>query len=238
MIISHSRRFTFVHIHKAGGTSIEMALDPHLAWNDLILGSSPLGQGINRAYRTRHGLYKHSSVAEIQKLCGSQYIEEYYLFALVRNPIHRVCSLYNFVGSSVRKLEELHKIDLRAPNILTRKNLLKKIPTLNWPATRVFLASSSFSDFIRDDNLVREPGFHPQTTRLTCPDTGQLKAEIYKLEEITKSADAMRRRLGIDFELVHENKSRVTLIEPRLVSREDRTYLEEKFSADFSAFGY
>src|SRR5215469_2544795 len=58
MIISHSRRFIFVHIHKAGGTSVEQALDPHLAWNDLILGGSQFGEKIQGAYQKRFGLNK------------------------------------------------------------------------------------------------------------------------------------------------------------------------------------
>ncbi|MEI9963374.1 MAG: hypothetical protein WDM92_00290 [Caulobacteraceae bacterium] len=34
---------------------MERALDPHLAWNDLVLGSTPLGTAINVAFKRRFG---------------------------------------------------------------------------------------------------------------------------------------------------------------------------------------
>ena len=238
MIISHSHRFTFVHIHKAGGTSIETALDPYLSWNDLILGSSALGQGINKAYRLRHGLHKHSSVAEIQEICGSVYVDEYFLFAFVRHPIDRICSLYNFVGSSIQRLEEKLDVDLRSVNAVRMAKAAKRAPALKWPATRAFLVSPSFSEFIRDENLELDPGFHAQFSRLNCPITKKMKGEAYRLEDGGKSLSKIGERLGLDIELLHENKSKVVLIERDKMGAEDRRYLEEKFSVDFAAFGY
>src|SRR5215469_11368082 len=108
MIISHSRQFTFVHIHKAGGTSVERALDQHLAWNDLILGGSPLGEKIQAPYSARFGLNKHSTVSDIERVCGSRYIEEFYLFALVRHPVARLCSIYNFVATMLNNWAQRH----------------------------------------------------------------------------------------------------------------------------------
>ena len=197
MIISHSRRFTFVHIHKAGGTSIETALDPYLSWNDLILGSSALGQGINKAYRLRHGLSKHSSVAEIQDICGPVYVDDYYQFAFVRHPIDRICSLYNFVGSSIHKLEEKHQVDLKSARSLEKNKALNRAAALKWPATRAFLASPSFSKFIRDENLALEPAFHTQVSRLSCATTGKMKGDAYKLEDAEKSLAKIKERLGL-----------------------------------------
>ena len=36
MIVSHSRRFVFVHLHKTAGTSVKQALRPHLAAGDFM----------------------------------------------------------------------------------------------------------------------------------------------------------------------------------------------------------
>ena len=47
MIICHSRKYVFIHIHKTGGTSVESALEPTLHWNDLLLGSTPFGEVAN-----------------------------------------------------------------------------------------------------------------------------------------------------------------------------------------------
>jgi hypothetical protein len=233
MIISHSRQFTFIHIHKAGGTSIEVALDPHLSWKDLILGSSPLGQTINSAYRARHRLHKHSSVADILKVCGPSYLESFYLFALVRHPVDRICSLYNFVGSLINAM---------TPAALVRQTSMPKGTNpdsiVQWPSSRVYMASASFSEFIRHEDLVLDIAFHPQTTRLRCPISGELKGDIFKLEDASSSMSKIQQRIGIQFALLHENKSERPLIEPRAVPVEDRRYLESKFRADFDAFGY
>src|SRR5258708_2149793 len=108
MIISHSRRFIFVHIHKTGGTSVELALDKFLSWNDLVLGGSPLGEAMNDTYRERYGLDKHSSVAEIDQVCGPQLSSRYTVLATVRHPLNRLCSLYNFVGTIVHHHAQAH----------------------------------------------------------------------------------------------------------------------------------
>src|ERR1700733_3491931 len=110
MIISHSKRFIFVHIHKAGGTSVEQALDPFLAWNDLILGGSPLGERMQAPYKKKFGLSKHSAVSEIETVCGPRYLEEYFVFSLVRHPLARVCSIYNFVATTVNNWAARHNI--------------------------------------------------------------------------------------------------------------------------------
>ena len=103
MIICHSRRFVFVHVHKTGGTSIKTALDPLLQWNDLILGGTPIGEYLNEVYRQRFKLSKHASVAEIDKVCGTALCDEYYVFATVRHPVDRLCSIYNFIGGIVAR---------------------------------------------------------------------------------------------------------------------------------------
>ena len=38
MIISNSKRFIFLHVPKAAGTSITIMLDAELEWDDIVLG--------------------------------------------------------------------------------------------------------------------------------------------------------------------------------------------------------
>ena len=42
MFLSNSRKFIFIHITKAAGTSITHALEKSMGWNDLVIGSTPL----------------------------------------------------------------------------------------------------------------------------------------------------------------------------------------------------
>ena len=99
MIVSHSRRFIFVHVNKAGGTSMELALAPHLAWNDLVLGTTELGQAMKGPYQRVFGLSEHSSLDEIAAVCGREIVRAYFSFALVRHPVARLVSMYNFIHS-------------------------------------------------------------------------------------------------------------------------------------------
>jgi hypothetical protein len=139
MIISHSRRFVFVHIHKAGGTSVEQALDPHLAWNDLILGGSPFGERIQAPFQKRFGLSKHSTIAEIEAVCGSRYLEEYFVFSVVREPLARLCSVYNFVATTVNNWAVRQNIPLEdAPRLITQQ-AANKMPGLSGESSHMTL---------------------------------------------------------------------------------------------------
>jgi Sulfotransferase family len=238
MIISHSRKFTFVHIHKAGGTSVEKALDAYLAWNDLALGSSRLGQDMNEAYRQRYGLHKHSSVADIESVCGSAYTDDYYLFTVVRHPVDRICSLYNFVASMIRNWETKHGIDPLDADFKPDPKLLRMSPMLKWPSSRAFRSSKSFSEFIRNDDLALDTAFHPQISRLMSATSGTMKGEVLRLEDGAKLVNTVKHRLGIEFELLHENKSQITQIIPERISSTDRHWLEHRFRDDLAMLGY
>ncbi|MEO1622227.1 MAG: hypothetical protein AAFU53_14500, partial [Cyanobacteria bacterium J06632_3] len=68
--ISRDKQTIFVHLHKCGGTSIELALDSQMAWDDVLLGSSKYGERMQNLYQSRFGLYKHSSAGEIRAVVG------------------------------------------------------------------------------------------------------------------------------------------------------------------------
>jgi hypothetical protein len=238
MIISHSRRFTFVHIHKAGGTSVEQALDPYLAWNDLILGGSPLGERIQMPYAAKFGLNKHSPVADIEKTCGVRYTEEYYLFALVRHPLARVCSIYNFVATALNKWAEKQNISLSEVAGRITPKAARKTPALLWPTSRAFLTTNSFSEFIRHEKVKTAPGFRSQVSMLTGAGRQGPKGEILRLEDYPKWAGPLGEKLGVPFELPQANRSTLRLTGPENVSAEDRAFVEDLFGADYAAFGY
>jgi hypothetical protein len=238
MIISHSRQFTFVHIHKAGGTSVEQALDPYLAWNDLILGGSPLGERMQVPYAAKFGLNKHSSVSEIEKVCGSHYIEEYFLFALVRHPVARVCSIYNFVATMLNKWAERQDIPLSEVARNVTPKAAKKTPALKWTSSRIFLRTSSFSEFIRDEAVKTAPGFRAQVNMLSVTPDGEPKGEIFRLEDYPRWAEPLSKRLGLEFGLPHANQSGLKLADPLAVSKDDRAFIERIFENDYAAFGY
>lgn len=238
MIICHSRKFIFIHIHKTGGTSVERALDPHLAWNDLILGGSPFGEKIQQPYAKKFGLNKHSSVAEIEAVCGSGILDEYFVFSVVRNPLTRLCSMYNFVGSALQKWADQKKIALKdIPKHITPEAVQKK-PALKWNSSKVFLRSENFSEFIRHKGIAGAPGFRTQVSCLMGRDNQSLKARFFRLEECPDWVGELNRLLGIEFSLPKANESDLKLQDDSAVSDEDRAYIEFQFRQDYEALGY
>ncbi|NBR91188.1 MAG: LysR family transcriptional regulator, partial [Rhodobacteraceae bacterium] len=71
MIISHGRRYIFVHIPKTGGTSLALALEARAMADDVLIGDTP--KAIKRRRRLRGvessgRLWKHSRLADIEGL--------------------------------------------------------------------------------------------------------------------------------------------------------------------------
>ena len=238
MIICNSHRFVFVHIHKTGGTSIERALDPHLAWNDLCLGSTPVGIAINEAYKQRFGLNKHSSAADIHEVCGPGLFDSHYVFALVRRPVERICSPYNFAAGVARRRANELGLELAdlAAKAVQDPSALPSVPGLGFPATQAFLGTDGFSDFIRSDLVRQDRGFLPQIGRLTVD--GVRRVDAYRLEDLPAWLPTLRDRLGVDFDMPHLNRASEMLVSPGGIGAEDRGYLEQLYAADYAAFSY
>ena len=120
MIISNSKNFIFIHLEKCGGTSIEVALEPHLSIEDIILGSTKFGEEVQNAYVRRFGMntvdknwvWKHSNADNIKKHLGDEIYNSMYKFATVRNPIQIVKSLYFYskkhVDPILKRIENPH----------------------------------------------------------------------------------------------------------------------------------
>jgi hypothetical protein len=238
MIISHSRKFTFVHIHKTGGTSVERALDPCLAWYDLILGGSAFGEKLQEPYAAKFKIHKHSTVADIETICGAEYVDNYYLFAVVRHPLSRACSLYNFAASTLDKWANKHGIPLGKVASHITEDAARKKPGLKWASSRAFMATHNFSDFIRHEKIAGAPGFRTQVSSLKAAGTGKLKGQFYRIEDHKEWTPTLGKTLGIELQLPRANASTMKLIDDQSVNEEDRRYIESLFKEDYESLGY
>eukprot|EP00903_Cladosiphon_okamuranus_P022039 g20266.t1 len=83
MILSHGRRYLFIHIPKTGGTSLALALEGRAMKDDIMLGDTPKARNRRsrvRGIETRGRLWKHSTVADLDGLISAQDLDGLFLY--------------------------------------------------------------------------------------------------------------------------------------------------------------
>lgn len=97
MIISTGRKYIFIHIPKTGGTSLATALETRAMADDILVGDTPKAKrrkGRLAGLKPKGRLWKHSTLADIDGLPGTDNLDEMFLVTLVRNPWDRLVSYY------------------------------------------------------------------------------------------------------------------------------------------------
>lgn len=238
MIISHSRKFVFIHIHKTAGESISEALVPFLARGDVLLGTTLKGEIANAWYDRRHGLQKHSGVRRVQRYLGDAW-DDYLKFSFVRDPYDRLRSLYFY-------FERM----LAARRTRSLKNALLLLPgtdfrdPLKWPGMTPFLESDDFSGFLRHPGFSRDlMGARPQSFQLSGADDALAVDFVGKFETLGEDFAVLADRLGLDgARLGHRNASRnraaseTASADPAEAA--DRALVAELYARDYALFGY
>ena len=227
MIICHSRRFVFVHLHKTAGESITLTLRPALVDGDLEVRNTPK-VAVNGTL-----LGKHSTAGEARTALGSEVWERYFTFSFVRHPFDRTLSLYHYIAdwSEPPKLSLGQRLGLRS--------VPKWDDRSNWPEVRAYRATRSVSEFIRHPALDNAPGMRLQATSLCDADGNLLVEFVGRFEQLALDVAHVQETVGLpDVPLRSANVSgRRTTVDTAL-SRDDRAYLAARFEEDFERFGY
>lgn len=240
MIICHSNRYIFVHIHKTGGSSIEVALEPTLQWQDILLGSTPFGEQANRHYSQRFGITKHSSISDIYRLQASERLRKYKVLAVVRDPLDRAVSLYNFISGVIGNLSSVAERSLDELRE-HHQSLSCQYRQLSWPSSIAFLESrGDFAAFVRNPHLQAARGFQSQHSQLSIDNELVRHLTVLRTEELnhTTTAALLSALCGSSVRIPYINKSRYAIIKAESVCPETRTFLESRFRIDYASFGY
>ncbi len=99
MIISHKKKFIFIHIYKVAGTSVRRVLDPY---NDMSNVDFPWYQNIIFWLGAKYNFFSqrsmnHIKAEKLKKLLPGKVFNEYFKFSFVRNPWDWQVSLYHFM---------------------------------------------------------------------------------------------------------------------------------------------
>ncbi|MEM9551575.1 MAG: sulfotransferase family 2 domain-containing protein [Pseudomonadota bacterium] len=100
MILSHGRRYVFVHIPKTAGTAMALALESRAMRDDIMLGDTPKARKRRRRLagaKVRGRLWKHATLTDIDGLVTPDELSGLFAFTLVRNPWDRAVSYYHWL---------------------------------------------------------------------------------------------------------------------------------------------
>jgi hypothetical protein len=231
-IISKSRSFIFVHLPKCGGTSVEQAFAQHAGWNDIIVGSTPLGEFLTPYYRWRYGLKKHSAATAIRSAAGPQLWDCAWKAALVRNPMRAFESLHGWIAGLADGYKTQQQIDhaefVRRTNAGALPGFLGRSRV-----ARAYAATTDFPQFI---DAALKARLLPRSQTRCLSDGGRIIVDdVFKLEEIDRFWQALETRTGVKVERLHANRS------ARAAYHWDARHILDvaaRFRDDFTNFGY
>lgn len=111
-MISHSKKFIFIHIPGTAGTSIEHALEEYQSGELIRVGGgiwtpdSETKQKIANLFGVEMSENpKHMTAIQWKQVLGEKY-DEYYKFTIVRNPFDKAVSLFKFNKIKPKEQEE------------------------------------------------------------------------------------------------------------------------------------
>ena len=211
MLISRKYKFIFIHIPKTAGQSITKALSPFATGNfqgklSNLLCSKNL---VSRSVLNRlHIYHPHITAEELITVLGEETFNDYFSFAIVRNPWEWQVSLYNYALKNPR-----HKNHQFIKSLGTFEQYIQFLS--NQPDKSTFLQHPFiFND--KEEKLVNYIG---------------------KYEQLSQDFKIICAHLGISAKLPRLNVYR-TKDYKKYYNEEMIEIVRQKFASDIEAFKY
>ena len=222
-MINHTFGVVFVHVPKNAGTAISHFLSPLTTYRDQEIGGTALGHAASSYYMNRFGLAKHSTALRIREAMGFDTFQAYSSFAVVRDPVDRVHSIYRFLQRWLR-WRELPAYTGHAP---------------------VFDAYGDVNDFVRSEMFQTDgPGliFRPQSTWV-CDESKEIMVDrLIRFEKLQQGIEELVEELDLpadrlESRLTVRNESRSGPSDALLDAR-SIAIVHERYASDYGIFGY
>lgn len=248
MIIANSRRFIFIHVMKCAGTSIKLALQPHLGWNDIHLDGSEDGDALSHIYRRRFGLFKHASAAAVRDVVGEALWRDYVTFATVRSPYDRLASTWRFLGDGI--VPHVAAVGFPAAAGPAARMAWLDSPACpdgwrwRWPLARAFLREhgrpGDFSAWLRAPETIAEEALRSQSALLADPRDGRLlPALVVRHDELPHRWPEVAARIGLSgVPLGWANATARRPAAALFAEPADVMLVAERYADDFVRFGF
>jgi len=96
MLISHARKFVYIHVNRTGGSSFASVLEPHVDHEQTNDRANKLlsSIGLQRDPRKVH-FRAHDPASAVQRRWPKEMFDAYFKFAFVRNPYSWLVSMYH-----------------------------------------------------------------------------------------------------------------------------------------------
>ncbi|MEP3845447.1 MAG: sulfotransferase family 2 domain-containing protein [Paracoccaceae bacterium] len=212
MILSHGRKYLFIHQPKTGGTSMALALEQRAMKDDIMLGNTPKAMKRRRRLqdmKTRGRLWKHSTLQDIDGLVTPNELNDLFVFSLVRNPWDRMVSYYHWL----REQSFAHAAVALARSLEFEQFAMH-------PQTCAALKASPARHYLTDI-------------------TGQERADLFiRIEYLNDDAQMLWEHLGFELEIPHTNKSARRNDFRSYYSPDSQMAVAKAAAEDISRFGY
>lgn len=222
MPIYHSLKAIFIHIPKAGGTSIEETISDFPLFRQKLVNKYNWYGNIKHQNNQQTYELDHSTMAYLKNNC-KYYDNNYFIFSVIRNPYARLVSEYHYCKYQYSRLiKNLNTFNDFVYELKEKFDYILKNKESNHLYVSHFLPQYLFTHNYRKQPLIP-------------------MENIYKLENIKDDWNKIKTKLNIDVDLKHTEKNASKFkynYEDYYPSQELKEIVYELYKDDFIIFDY